>query len=610
MKNLIIITSLLLACLTANAQYDYLKYPDYMEVVNTFFEKYTVKEFEGKAEVRFEKRPDGWHVAVIDYNADRTTLKDALFWDKGKNKYVKTDFKKLKKKESNYAEIDKYKNDWAKNYYRISPYFGYPGWDWDVIKEFKNAETLPDTTLYAVGRAYSSYASNLLNNNSGLANTKDQFVLPEGKNCMTAAQLAKYRYYRYLAINKFNKVAAINPEFQTIIGEIGIKASNEYITSFLDMRVYQNEFEAQKEITDSLYDEFYIAFAKNFLNTCAPNAILFTNGDNDTYPLLYVQSKFGYRTDVMVANYSLLQTNRYINSLREQILDAPGLPISFKPEEISGKKLDLILIKDEKEKTMELHEAIRFVKVETNTDLRGNTRYPYIPSRKFLLQLDNDSIVWVNDKDYIYRNELMILDLLATDRLKRPVYFAVTMGHENFLGLEDYLKLEGLAYRLTASMNKKTVDEFGPVGAVNTAVMFDNLMNRFDWTGLNKISPQEKVLCMTTRNNFHRLAKTLINENKKDSAKLALDKCVTILSNEAVYYDIMMLPFVEDYYILDEFEKGNKIATVLVHNLNNNLDNRKGLAMEAPKNQKDAILQEVKRLAEQYHQQDVLELFR
>lgn len=607
MKRLLILLTWLLFSWSAKAQNDYLKYPAYDVVVSRFFDKYSIQNISSTEQVNFEKRPTGWHITLTDYLEGAKKIKDELFWNKENNKFQKIDFEELTEKGENQEQIEKFKKDWAKRYFSICPYYGYPGWDWDVINDFKDAKNLPDSTLYALGRAYSFYASNLLNNNSGLADSKQQFDLPQGRNCMTSEQLEKYRYYRYLAIEKFKKLTELNPKYETIVGDIGIKTSNEYLTSFLDMRMYQNEQEANKEIIDGLYTDFYIAAAKNYLNSCAPNAILFTNGDNDTYPLLYVQSKYGFRTDVLVVNISLLQTDRYINSLREQILDAPGLPISFTPEEISGEKREVILIENENENenAIELSELIKFVKNDNNIKSYSVKDYYYVPSNKFRLHQGENKVEWVVNQRYFLRNHLVILDLLATNKWERPVYFAITIGSEAYFGLDDYLKLEGFAYRLT-STKKDTTDE--QLGSVNSLVMFSNLMTKFDWSGINKITPHEKLICNNYRDNFYSLAQALIRENKLDSARLVLDKCIEIMPNEIVYYDFYMIPIIESYYKLEEFEKANKIAKVLANNLNEDTFNHSDTSILSLPELKNATTKKLIELATKYNQPEILKL--
>jgi hypothetical protein len=605
MKRLLILLTWLLFSWTAKGQIDYLKYPTYDEVVSKFFDKYSIIKFLGSAEVNFEKRPTGWHVTVINYLDDSKKIKDELFWNREKKKFQKIDFEKIKIGGENEEQIEKSKKDWSNGQYSICPYYGYIGWEWDVINDFKDVKDLPDSTLYALGRAYSSYASNLLNNNSGFADSKLQFDLPQGKNCMTSEQLEKYRYYRHLAIEKYKKLTELNPKFETIVGAIGMKVSNEYLTSFLDMRIYQNEQEANKEIIEGLYSDFYIAAAKNYLNSCPPNAILITNGDNDTYPLLYVQSKFGFRTDVLVVNASLLQTDRYINSLREQILTAPGLPISLTPEEISGEKREVILIENDVENTLELNELMEFVRNEDYKKLNGSKYYSYVPSNKFRLKQGENFLEWKVDKRYFLRNQLIILDLLATNKWERPVYFAITLYSECYVGLDDYLKLEGSAYSLNSTKKDSTDDQ---LGSVNSFVLFSNLMTKFDWSSINKIATHEKLVCDNYRSNFYNLAEALIKENKPDSARLVLDKCIEIMPNEIVYYDFFMIPIIRSYYKIEEFEKANKIAKALANNMQENTDNHNNISIATRIEQRNVVIKNLKELATKYNQPEILKL--
>lgn len=607
MKRLLITLVWILISCSVKGQMEYLKYPAYNVVISKFFNEYSIKNIPASALVYFEKRPTGWHIKIIDYSEVNKTIKDVLFWNGKSSTFQEIDFDKINELGENKGQIDKFLNDFSSKYFSICPYYGYTGWDWDVINAFKDEKNLPDSTLYALGRAYSSYANNLLNNNSGFADSQHQFVLTQGKNCMTNEQLEKYRYYRHLAIKKFNEVTRLNPKYETIVGAIGIKASNEYLTSFLDLRIHQNEEEAKNELIAGLYTDFYISAAKNYLNSCAPNAILFTNGDNDTYPLLYVQSQYGFRTDVSVVNLGLLQTTRYINSFREKILDAAGLPVSLTPEELSGNKREVILIEMEDETPIELNDLIHFVKNDKNTKLYGSTDYYYVPSNKFRLKHNDSFVEWEVRRRYFYRSELIILDLLSTNKWERPVYFAVTCGSESYFGLDDYLELEGLAYRL-GSTKKDTTDE--QMGSVNSSIMYANLITKYDWSGLDTISSHEKLFCINYRSNCSRLAEALIRENKPDSAKVILDKGIKALPNEIVYYDFFMIPLMESYYKLKEFEKANKIAKTLIYNIKNNINIYNEITLVDRTDQREAAMKKLEELALQYNQQEILKLLK
>jgi hypothetical protein len=605
MKRILNVLTWLLVSSALMGQTDYLKYPDYDTVITKFFENYSIVSVNSNSRLRFEKRPAGWYVTVIDYSAEPKTIKDELLWDRKDNKFKELDFEKISIVGENQASLDQYKNDYLKYLYRTCPYYGYPAWDWDVIREFKDANNLPDSVLYGLGRVYSSFAGNLLNNNSGLADLRYQFTLPQGKNCLTSEQLEKYRYYRHLAIEKYKKLAELNPNYETIVGRIGTSVSNEHITSFLDLRIYQNEAEAQKELVDGLYNDFYLAVARNYLSSCAPNAILFTNGDNDTYPLLYIQSKYHFRTDVLVVNINLLQTERYINSLREQILDAEGLPVSLTPEAIGGKKREVIVLENSDENPGELSNMINFVKNDEHKKSYGGIDYYYMPAKTFRLNQAEKIVEWSIDKNYLLLNQLIILDILATNNWERPVYFAVSIGSDQYLGLDDYLKLEGLAYRLSSTKKDSTDSQ---LGSVNSEVMYTNLMKIFDWNGLYNISSDEKLFCLNYKDNFQRLAGALIKENKPDSAKSVLNKCIEILPNEKLPFDYIMIYLIEEYYKIREFEKGNQITRQLIYNLQNNIDNYNNLTAQQRSDYRAAVMGKIKELANEYDQKEIITL--
>lgn len=597
MKRIIIILTLI-TCSIVKGQNDYLQYPDYDLVITKFFNQYSIKDIPTTAQIEFEKRPSGWHVSTVDYSEERKTIKNQLFWDKEKNTFQKIDFEEAEDNNENRKQLDKFKNTWSRSLYRICPYYGYPGWDWDVIQAFEKASNLSDSTLYALGRAYSSFASNLLNNNSLLADHKRQFKLSSGKNCLTRKQLKQYRYYRHRAIEKFEQLTERNPKFSTIVGAIGTKAANEYLTSFLDLRMYQNEEEANKEISDGLYTDFYIAAAKNYLNSCLPNAILFTNGDNDTYPLLYVQSQYGFRTDVLVVNISLLNSDRYVNSLRQTILEAPALPISFTPDEIVGKKRNFIIIEKKSNAPKELSELISYLKNDKN--LKNN--YFHISSNKFSLQHPKNSIEWEVDKPYFLLNHLILLDMLAVNKWERPVYFAASMEKGTHFGLTDYFQLEGLAYQLVST---KKDESSAQEGRVNTMKMYDNLMHKFDWSGLHTISPYDRLFYSNYIYNFKRLVDALIKEKKEVLAEAVLDKCVDLMPNEIIYNDYYTFLIVRNYYQINAFEKGNNIAKKIVYNLKNDIGN----FFDKTSQNKETTLQQFRDLAVLYKQYELIKEF-
>jgi hypothetical protein len=461
------------------------KYPAYDDVVTKFFETYSVMDVPTSSVLSFEKRPKGWFVVVTDYTAGQKVVKNDWFWNKDNNAFQALTFEKILFEGENVEQITAFTQKYDRQFFYQIPYYGYPGWDWDVIQDLKNKPNLSDTNLYALARAYSSFASNLLNNNSGLADNSKQFKLPMGKNSLTAEQLKEYRLYRHLAIQKFKQLSKQNPKFETIVGPIWIKTSNEYMTSFLDLRIFQNEKEAMAELADSLYTPFYISMAKSYLNSCEPNAILFTNGDNDTYPLLYVQAKYGFRADVLVVNMSLLQTERYINSFREPTLTAPALPLTLTADDIADHKMDVVYIIKEEGKTdaIELSELVSKIKSGLFIYQSEYGKNIYSPTNQFLCSVGNVKMEWYMNKPYFSLNHLILLDIMSSSKMSRPIYFAITMDSEYFFGLNNYLQMEGMAYRLTTNKSFENNDK---IGYINTSILYRNLMTGFDWAGISK----------------------------------------------------------------------------------------------------------------------------
>jgi len=329
----------------------------------------------------------------------------------------------------------------------------------------------------------------------------------------------------------------------------------------------------------------YIArdFAHNYLNSCAPNAILFTHGDNDTFPLWYAQEVEGIRTDVRVVNLSLLNTDWYIDQMKRKAYDSEPVPFGMTHEQYLNGVRDVVYINERINEYVPVDQAIDFVASDdqrTKVQVGQNEWINYLPTNKFILPVDSAIVVnngTVNpenanqivseirfkiNKRRIMKNEMMILDLLANNNWERPVYFVSSAGDGN-IGLNDYLQLEGFAYRLVPI--KTPAKGYLETGRVDSDVMFEKLMNEFQWGNVNDSCVWiDHTIDRTTsvikiRNKFNRLAKQLIVEGKKDSAEKVLDKCMEVMPKYNFKYDLFVLDIIETYYTLGAEEKANKI---------------------------------------------------
>jgi hypothetical protein len=329
-------------------------------------------------------------------------------------------------------------------------------------------------------------------------------------------------------------------------------------------------------------------FAFNYLNSCDKDAIIFTNGDNDTFPLWYAQEVEGIRTDVRVVNLSYLGADWYIEQMQRKAYESDPLPFSMTRDKYIAGTRDVVYVVDRLKDYTNLKEAMDFVASddpETKSVPGYSEHVDYIPSRKLKLAIDSSVILktgtvsrkfassivpemkWELKGNAFYKNDMMVLDLLANNNWKRPVYFAITVSEENYQGLEKYFRLDGLAYRIVP-IELKRPD--GQSGSVDTKILYDNLINKFKWGGINnpKVYLDENNMRMLSnfRNNFARLSEALIAENKYDSAVKVLDKCLEVMPPKIIPINYYALPIIEQFYQAKQPVKGNKLVNELYTN--------------------------------------------
>ena len=332
-----------------------------------------------------------------------------------------------------------------------------------------------------------------------------------------------------------------------------------------------------------------LAMAENYLNSCAPNAILFTNGDNDTFPLWYAQEVEGIRTDVRVVNLSLLNMDWYIDQMKRKAYDSDPVPFSMSREKYRQGNHDVTYLVEDpsfKNQYLDIRQLFQIINTDDSklkmSPSGGPGTFDFFPGRKFILPSDSaylvssgavpakyagsiQNLTFEVKREAVEKANLMILDLLATNNWKRPVYFVVTTGQDTYLGLDKYFHQEGMAFRLLPVPATLTEQELGDV---NTSVMYDNLMNKFKFGGLNnpKIYLDENNIrmVMNLRSVFARLAGALIAEGKKDSARKVIERCLTEMPDNAVPYDYFIVALADGLYKLGDVKKANQLAERLI----------------------------------------------
>ncbi len=330
---------------------------------------------------------------------------------------------------------------------------------------------------------------------------------------------------------------------------------------------------------------FSVDSARNFLASCAPNAILFTGGDNDTFPLWYIQEVEGFRTDVRVIVLSYFNTDWYIEQMTRPAYESAPLPFSLtKKDYQQGGPNDYLPYVENKgiKGAINVKQYLKLIK-ENHPALAVPTkfgRYNSIPSKMLYLDVDSAAVM---DKDIIpedkkqyftdrmifklkrnglEKNTLMILDLLATNNWERPVYFNNTSLQGVSIDLNEYVVQEGNTYRLLPVKNPNRRVEF-----VNTDVMYDNVMNKFRFRGLNdpKVynSIDHRNFALNHRSTFNSLANALIREGKTEKAKEVLFRSLEVIPDNTILYDYTSSQMVKLLYAVGERDKALEIAKVI-----------------------------------------------
>ena len=348
----------------------------------------------------------------------------------------------------------------------------------------------------------------------------------------------------------------------------------------------------------------YVArdFGQNYLSTVQEegNPIIFTNGDNNTFPLWYNQETEGFRTDVRVCNLSYLQTDWYIDQMKRQAYDSPAVPIEWSRLEYVQGHNEGVAVRPEvmesinnfyKQNPEEAAKEFGDNPYELKNILKYWVRSPkeglqLIPTDSIVIKLDKEAVkrsgmmipdslhgeipdymsISLKGKRMLYKSELMMLEMLANTNWERPLYMAITVGSDNHLNLGNNFMQEGLAYRITP-FNTTQLN-----ARIDSEKMYDNLMNKFKFGGIDNpdIYIDETVMrmCQTHRRMFIQLATQLIKEGKKDKALKVLDYCSEVIPSTTVPHDYIMSSskeMADDYLTLGEKEKGEAILNDLAN---------------------------------------------
>ena len=334
-----------------------------------------------------------------------------------------------------------------------------------------------------------------------------------------------------------------------------------------------------------------LAMAKAYLDSCEPNATLFTIGDNDTFPLWYAQEIEGYRTDIRIVNTSLFMTDWYIDQMKRKAYDSEPIPSSFDRNLYRGSNRDYSFLIEKTKDTILLSDLIKFISLEderAKVELRSGQFVNYYPSDQIIIPINKEDIIKnkvVSPKFYdsivpamqfkikgqaLYKNRLMMLDIVNENNWKRPIYFTGgSFGEDDYIWMKDYLQLDGMCYKLVPVKTSNGKESPNPLemGYLDSDKMFDIVM-KWDWGNSGNPEmyhdPETRKNGITYRTNLARLMETLINEGKNDKAEKIIELAMTKMPIDYFEYYTLVEPFAQGYYEIGKKDKARAILKQLI----------------------------------------------
>ncbi len=330
-----------------------------------------------------------------------------------------------------------------------------------------------------------------------------------------------------------------------------------------------------------------VAMAKAYLDSCEPNAILFTIGDNDTFPMWYLQEIEGYRTDVRIVNTSLLATDWYIDEMKVKSNKSDALPISFTHDQYVGDKRNYCLFNERTTDTLDLGLTLDFLKDDrSKKEMKNGQFVHFYPSEHLKVKIDKQNIIKnkVVDKKYynaivpqidlklkggaIYKNRILMLDIFNENNWKRPIYFSPgSFGADDYIWMKEYLQLDGMVYKLVPIRTKLKEGNSYDMGYIDTEKIY-KIINQWTWgnAGSDKIyhDPETRKNALSYRNNLSRLMEALIEEKKFDKAAKVIEIAMKNMPIDYFEYYTTVEPFAEGYYKIGKIEEARKILNQLI----------------------------------------------
>lgn len=341
-------------------------------------------------------------------------------------------------------------------------------------------------------------------------------------------------------------------------------------------------------------------YASNFLNSVEEDAIIFTYGDNDTYPLWYAQEVEGIRRDVRVVNLSLIAVDWYIDLLRRKVNDSAPVKLTLTSDAIRGNKRNQVLLNQPQGggQRMTLQQYLQFIAEDHPVPLQGGRMTEsFLPTDQVVLPVNKAEVlaagvvsvadtanivreipVALEGKQYLTKDELAILDVIASNLWERPIYFSVTTRADKMMGFDKYCQLEGLALRLIP-VRSEGEPRFGSMlgaGRVNADKLLDNVFNKFRWGNFDQrelfVDNSYGPSVQSQQFMMIRGGETLLQEGRSDEAVELADEYFKRFPNYNFPYDYQTAYMLGIYTRAGAYESAKPYMDVLANNLADELE--------------------------------------
>lgn len=333
--------------------------------------------------------------------------------------------------------------------------------------------------------------------------------------------------------------------------------------------------------------------AQAYLESCDPNAIMFTIGDNDTFPLWYMQEVEGIRTDIKLVNTSLFATDWYIDQMKRKTYDAPPIPSQLTHDQYKYGSLDLAYFAQDprlKDSVISIDFFMRWISSDNPItyyeDQERGIREKIYPSNRIRIPVDKEQvlkngIVAQKDADKILdyiditiddrgltKNRILMLDILANNKWKQPIYFTGgAFADEEYIWLKDYLQLDGMSYKLVPIKTETSERSMFEMGRIDPEKMYANIQ-KFNWRNINDgkiyLDEQTKKNSISLRNNLIRLSETFAQQGDTIKALEVLDLSLEKMPIKDFGHFQFSVGYPELYYLLGKQEKAREVAEVLI----------------------------------------------